>query len=269
MTDQIQTFLTSVQQDRFAALFLLELTTGIRHGQVCGLKWTAVDLSRRNRSTQQSRGCRGVRAGQGRWQDKNADQTISIDRGTIAASRRWREVENREREFFGNDYHPGDYVFTFDDGRAPHPDTIRQRFDRLAAAAGRRVATSDRGQLERQTARRPLGQTTQRSQADGASNTAPGEYPRPSFHSQTFTTQRWIHEYPLFGLVRATFSSGDSVWFQDIRIACRKSSEWVDGPTFGGCRKLAWLSPLSSSRAAANLRWPGSKGSPRAGSLGW
>ena len=28
------------------------------------------------------------------------------------------------------------YVFTFEDGRQPHPDTIRQRLDRLAAAAG-------------------------------------------------------------------------------------------------------------------------------------
>lgn len=27
-------------------------------------------------------------------------------------------------------------MFTFEDGRPPHPDTIRQRFDRLAAAAG-------------------------------------------------------------------------------------------------------------------------------------
>ena len=45
-------------------------------------------------------------------------------------------AQNGEREFFGADYHPGDYVFTFEDGRPPHPDTIRQRFDRLAAAAG-------------------------------------------------------------------------------------------------------------------------------------
>src|SRR6185312_3743855 len=67
---------------------------------------------------------------------KNADQTISIDRATVGALRRWRVVQNREREFFGSDYYPGDYVFTFEDGRPPHPDTIRQRFDRLAAAAG-------------------------------------------------------------------------------------------------------------------------------------
>ena len=49
---------------------------------------------------------------------------------------RWRDRQNGEREFLGADYHPGDYVFTFEDGRPPHPDTIRQRFDRLAAAAG-------------------------------------------------------------------------------------------------------------------------------------
>jgi integrase len=67
---------------------------------------------------------------------KNADQTISIDRVTVAALRRWREIQNRGRDFFGRDYHPGDYVFTFQDGRPPHPDTIRQRFDRLVAAAG-------------------------------------------------------------------------------------------------------------------------------------
>ena len=67
---------------------------------------------------------------------ENADQTISIDRATVAALRRWRERQDGERKFFGADYHPGDYVFTFEDGRPPHPDTIRQCFDRLAAAAG-------------------------------------------------------------------------------------------------------------------------------------
>ena len=38
-------------------------------------------------------------------------------------------------QFFGPGYHPGDYVFTFRDGRPTHPDTIRKGFDRLAAAA--------------------------------------------------------------------------------------------------------------------------------------
>ncbi len=135
--DQIQTFLKSVQNDRFAALFMLELTTGIRRGQICGLKWADVDLDAGEITVHDNR---VVVAGQARdkagGKTRNADKTISIDRVTLAALRRWRLHQDGDREFFGDDYHPEDYVFTFEDGRPPHPDTIRQRFDRLAAAAG-------------------------------------------------------------------------------------------------------------------------------------
>jgi integrase len=135
--EQIQAFLASIQHDRFAALFLLELTTGIRRGQICGLRWPAVDLDAGEITVHDDR---DVVNGHARDKEggktKNADQTIAIDRGTVTALRNWRVTQDREREFFGTDYHPGDYVFTFEDGRPPHPDTIRQRFDRLAAAAG-------------------------------------------------------------------------------------------------------------------------------------
>jgi integrase len=135
--DQIRTFLNSVQEDRFAALFLLELTTGIRRGQLCGLKWSDVDLDGRQITVHDNR---VVVAGHARdkagGKTENADQTISIDRATASALETWRGIQDRERDFLGTDYHAGDYVFTFADGRPPHPDTIRQRFDRLAAAAG-------------------------------------------------------------------------------------------------------------------------------------
>jgi hypothetical protein len=50
---------------------------------------------------------------------RSADKTISIDRTTLAVLRRWRERQNGERELHGAAYHPGDYVFTFEDGRPP------------------------------------------------------------------------------------------------------------------------------------------------------
>lgn len=34
---------------------------------------------------------------------------------------KWRDLQAKEREFFGTDYRPGNYVFTFEDGRPPHP----------------------------------------------------------------------------------------------------------------------------------------------------
>ncbi|MCW2687385.1 MAG: hypothetical protein QOH69_277 [Actinomycetota bacterium] len=136
-TEEIRTFLASVRRDRFAALFLLELTTGIRRGQVCGLRWDSVDLDAGEITVHDNRVVVGGRAhDKAGGKTENADQTIAIDRATIAALPNWRKVQDREREFYGTDYHPGDYVFTFPDGRPPHPDTIRKRFERLAAAAG-------------------------------------------------------------------------------------------------------------------------------------
>lgn len=135
--EEIRTFLASIRDDRFAALFLLELTTGIRRGQVCGLKWSDVDLDAGVITAHDNRVVVGGRAlEKAGGKTRNADQTIAIDRATVAALRRWRELQDREREFVGDAYHTGDYLFTYQDGRPPHPDTIRQRFDRLAAAAG-------------------------------------------------------------------------------------------------------------------------------------
>ncbi|MCW2659202.1 MAG: integrase [Mycobacterium sp.] len=135
--EEIRTFLASVRHDRFAALFLLELTTGIRRGQVCGLKWDAVDLDRGEITVHNNRVVVGGEArDKAGGKTRNADQTISIDHATVDALRRWRKIQEEERAFFGDDYHPGDYVFTYEDGRPLHPDSIRQRFDRLAAAAG-------------------------------------------------------------------------------------------------------------------------------------
>lgn len=135
--DEIRTFLASVRDDRFAALFLMELTTGIRRGQVCGLKWDAVDLDNGEITVHNNRVVVGGEArDKAGGKTRNADQTISIDRATVDALRRWRKIQDEERAFFEDAYHPGDYVFTYQDGRPLHPDSIRQRFDRLAAAAG-------------------------------------------------------------------------------------------------------------------------------------
>ncbi len=136
-TREIQSFLASVRHDRFAALFLLELTTGIRRGQICGLKWPAVDLDAGTITVGDNRVVvGGIARDKAGGKTRNADQTISIDCATVKALRRWREVQDSERNFFSSDYPKDQYVFTHQDGRPLHPDTLRQRFDRLTAAAG-------------------------------------------------------------------------------------------------------------------------------------
>ena len=139
--DEMQTFLSSPQSGMTDSLplFLLELTTGIRRGQVCGLRWEIHQPRRRgevSKSTTTALSVVAMPATRPAAKRRTADKTIAIDRTTVNALRSGASVQRRRTRFFGGDYHPGNYVFTFEDGRPPHPDTIRQRFDRLAAAAG-------------------------------------------------------------------------------------------------------------------------------------
>src|SRR5271156_4774907 len=123
----------SIQHDRYSALFLLELTTGIRRGQICGLRWSAVDLDNGEITVHDNRVVvNGHALDKAGGKTKNADQTISIDQATLSALRRWREIKTRHRDFFGSASPPGDSPFPREGARPPHPDTIRQRFDRLA-----------------------------------------------------------------------------------------------------------------------------------------
>jgi hypothetical protein len=64
---------------------------------------------------------------------ENAVKTIAIDRSTVTALGVWQRVQDTERPFYESDCHPGGYGFTYQDGRPPHPDTVRNRFDRWAA----------------------------------------------------------------------------------------------------------------------------------------
>ena len=43
---QAQTLLETTREDRFAALYVLALTTGMRQGELLGLRWQDVDLDR-------------------------------------------------------------------------------------------------------------------------------------------------------------------------------------------------------------------------------
>ena len=46
--DQVKQFLTAIEGDRFEALYWLAVTTGMREGELLGLRWQDVDLERRS-----------------------------------------------------------------------------------------------------------------------------------------------------------------------------------------------------------------------------
>ena len=66
----------------------------------------------------------------------NAQHTLSLDPFTLAALTAHVEMLDRERKDFGPDYHDHGWLFCWENGKPPHPDTITRRFKKLAATAG-------------------------------------------------------------------------------------------------------------------------------------
>jgi integrase len=134
--EQLSAFIQQARSDRFFALFLLATTTGMRRAELCGLRWTAVDLDAGLLSVQESRVVVAGRAQGSDGKTHSAGRMIALDAGTIDALREWGRSQESERQIFDSTYPATGLVFTWQDGRPVHPDTVRERFARLAAAAG-------------------------------------------------------------------------------------------------------------------------------------
>jgi integrase len=134
---QLRRFLQAAADDRFYPAYVLAATTGLRRAELCGLRWSAVDLQTSTVTVQAS--TRVVVNGQAQDSDGktgNALRLLSIDRITAEVLSQWRSEQGSERAFFERDYQDTDRVFTWEDGRPVHPDVLRQRFNRLSGRCG-------------------------------------------------------------------------------------------------------------------------------------
>ncbi|BCJ28282.1 site-specific integrase [Actinocatenispora sera] len=135
---QLGTFLAYARTDRFYALYLVVATTGMRRAEVCGLTWSAVDIEAGHLAVDPG-SPRVVVDGRAETSDgktDNAPRLLSLDKVTVDALREWRTVQRSERPFYDEEYDGTDLLFTWEDGRPIHPDVVRQRFHRMAAACG-------------------------------------------------------------------------------------------------------------------------------------
>lgn len=133
--EQASRFMAHIRRDRFYALFRLELTTGqrrVEYAESDGLRSISTEGSIDPREP-----CGRRRPCSGRpSQDRRLRSTELPRPGHRPSTARLDNRPDAEREFFGADYQDTDLVFTWDDGRPVHPDSIRERFKRLAAEAG-------------------------------------------------------------------------------------------------------------------------------------
>lgn len=117
-------------------LFLLALTTGMRRGELVGLRWSDVDLDRQRLSVQQQLVAVEYELQFTEPKTERSRRSVALDPGTVSALRAHRTRQAQEKLLLGGEYDAGHLVFSSERGRPLHPMSLSEAFQRRARAAG-------------------------------------------------------------------------------------------------------------------------------------
>jgi integrase len=128
----LRRFLAEVKEDRLYPLYLLAATTGMRRGELLGLRWVDLDLEKARLSVMQTLISVAYKAQFSEPKTKRSRRTIAIDPATLAALKAQRAApKGRERLAWGPAWTDTGLVFTREDGHFIHPEAVSQGFEAL------------------------------------------------------------------------------------------------------------------------------------------
>ncbi len=117
-------------------MWVLAATTGMRRSELASVHYDLLDLEQGLLRIEDTRVVVDGKAQDSDGKSESGNRTISLDSFTVAALRTHLEMLREEQTAWGFEYHKSGYLFVYDDGRRPHPDTITHMFNRLVDAAG-------------------------------------------------------------------------------------------------------------------------------------
>jgi integrase len=135
--EQLRTFSKTVATHRWSAVWSLVATTGMRRGEVLGLRWTDVDLDARTVRIQSTRIRYRSTIATSTPKTARGNRTIAIGPAIVNALRAWKRQQTSERLLIGEAWVNTDgLVVTNVDGSAPNPEAFSNLFVDLASRAG-------------------------------------------------------------------------------------------------------------------------------------
>jgi integrase len=134
--EQLRRFLGHVADDRFYAVWLLAATTGMRRGELLGLRWSDVNLTARQVRVVNTRVLAGAVVADGSPKTERGRRVIALDAATVAALRVFRKAQIAERLALGLAWDADGYVAAHPDSTPVYPKTFTQWFRAHCAAAG-------------------------------------------------------------------------------------------------------------------------------------
>ena len=133
--DELRQFLAHVSNDRLQAAWRLSAMTGLRRGELLGLRWRDLDLDSeppRMTVTETLIGARETSTPK----TEEGRRSIDLDPGTIVVLRDHRKRQAEERLLLGPAYEDHVLVFCGENGSPLWPRSFSRMFDRHSNAAG-------------------------------------------------------------------------------------------------------------------------------------
>jgi integrase len=133
---ELRAFVEHAPDDRLVGLWHLVSMTGMRRGELCGLRWSDVDLDGAKLSVSHTITAAGYSTHSGPPKTKASRRVLTLDPATLAAFRRHRTRQSTERLAAGEAWLDSGLVFTREDGAAMHPQSLTYLFKKRVTSAG-------------------------------------------------------------------------------------------------------------------------------------
>lgn len=144
-TDEARRFLTTAQDHRLHALFELALHTGLRKGELLGLRWEDLGLGLGTaaiRRTLQRTSAGGLTTLP--TKTRASERRIALPARCVQSLKRHHEQQQREREAADTAWEPKGHIFTTAQGGSIDPTNLTRTFTTLLRKAGlRRIRFHD------------------------------------------------------------------------------------------------------------------------------
>lgn len=125
-------FLEAVRGHRLEAAWHVAAMTGMRRGEVLGLRWRDVELDAARLSVRQTIVSVSYEVVISTPKNHQA-RVVDLDHRTVQQLLVHRDSQDLNRETWGDEYQDSDLVFCKEDGTHLHPHTLSQTFGRLVA----------------------------------------------------------------------------------------------------------------------------------------
>jgi integrase len=131
---EVRKLLKHVEADRLAHAWHLALS-GLRRGEVCGLRWSDVDLAAGTITVAHNRVSVNGQPVESQPKTDRSARTLPLTPVLTTALRRALAIQKQERMALGPDYGSGEHVVCDQAGRPYHPDTISDYWLAICVAA--------------------------------------------------------------------------------------------------------------------------------------